>query len=165
MILLPVNRFQHVEIRDQQLYIYGMERLIGSGPTSLPCVRYCSHRVSHRRARKASADNPLSTTVKKRGWSSSCQLVAVRGKCFTDCIFLWVLCSNACFYRTNSENIAMTSLCSYYCFSERDNLTLQKCQSALLNHVLKRNFCKAMVGCGYTGQTIVISYCYYCVLV
>lgn len=41
--------------------------------TCLQCLGYCSHTVSQRCARKASVDNSSSTTVKKRGWSFSCQ--------------------------------------------------------------------------------------------
>lgn len=62
-------------------------------PTSLPCVRYCSHTVLHRCWRKASADDSLNTTAKKRGWSSNCHMVSVRGMCFTEHIVLHVLCS------------------------------------------------------------------------
>lgn len=126
-------------------------------PTSLLCLRYRSHTVSHR------CDDNSPRTAAKRGWSSSCQLVSVGGTCFTDGVFLSVLRSGACIHRANSDSTAMGSLCSYYRSSEGLS-DMEKCQSALLNHVLKRNFCRATVGCSYKGWTIVIScYYYYCV--
>lgn len=96
---------------------------------SLLCLRYCSHTVSHRCTRKASADDSLSTTAKKRGWSSSCQL---RGMCFDGCIFLYVLYRNTCIYRTRIWKYGNDQFIELLLLLWMSLSDIQKCQSALL---------------------------------
>lgn len=110
-------------------------------PTSPQCVRYCSHSVSHRCGRKASVES-LSTTAKKRGWSFNCQRVSVRGMCFTEHIFPCVLGSNASIWpilKILQWNTQLTL------FRWGELFDIQQCQSAVLKHMLKTNFCNAPV--------------------
>lgn len=109
-----------MEIWDQQLHIYGMERLTGNAP-DISSVEDTVVTQSHRDVQGKSLlivprapqwrreADPLAASDFQVTWMSS-----------TDPIFPCVLCSDADTCTDNSENIAMTSSCSYYCFSEWD---------------------------------------------